>query len=50
MSRCCPILPWQSTIKNLEKKAISEQVIGNMYLYKPAVEEDNIKNSLITNM
>lgn len=36
-----------STVKNLEKKGyISSRLIGNAYLYKPAVTEDEYKKNL----
>ena len=42
-----PIPPYTtlaSTIKNLEKKGyVSSKLYGNMYLYKPAVEEEEYK-------
>ena len=37
-----------STIKNLEKKGyLSSRLVGNAYLYKPAVSEEAYKNKFI---
>lgn len=46
-----PYTTLASTIKNLEKKGylISRQV-GNMYLYKPAIEESEYKKQSLTSM
>ncbi len=46
-----PYTTLASTIKNLEKKAyLSSRLMGNMYLYKPAVEEEEYKKQSLTNM
>ena len=49
-----PVPPYTtlaSTIKNLEKKGyLSSRPIGNMYLYKPAVEESEYKKNFLTNV
>ncbi|MES1224208.1 MAG: BlaI/MecI/CopY family transcriptional regulator, partial [Bacteroidota bacterium] len=49
-----PVPPYTtlaSTIKNLDKKKyVSVRLIGNMYLYKPAVTEEEYKNQSLTNM
>jgi BlaI family transcriptional regulator, penicillinase repressor len=40
-----------SIIKNLEKKKyISSRLVGNAYLYKPAVSEDAYKNKFMGNV
>ncbi|MEO6314512.1 MAG: BlaI/MecI/CopY family transcriptional regulator [Chitinophagaceae bacterium] len=49
-----PVPPYTtlaSTIKNLEKKGyLSSRLIGNMYLYKTIVEEDEYKKQSLTTM
>lgn len=46
-----PYTTLASTIKNLEKKGyLSSKLIGNMYLYKPIVQEDDYKKQSLTNM
>jgi BlaI family penicillinase repressor len=46
-----PYTTLASTIKNLEKKGyLSSRLMGNMYLYKPAVEEEDYKKQSLTNM
>ncbi len=49
-----PVPPYTtlaSTIKNLEKKVfLSSRLVGNMYLYKPVVNEDEYKRQSITRM
>ena len=49
-----PVPPYTtlaSTIKNLEKKGyLSSKLIGNMYLYKPAVLEDEYKKQSLGHM
>jgi BlaI family transcriptional regulator, penicillinase repressor len=46
-----PYTTLASTIKNLEKKGyLSSKLMGNMYLYKPAVEEEEYKKQSLTNM
>jgi predicted transcriptional regulator len=40
-----------STIKNLEKKGyVSSRMVGNAYLYKPAVSEDEYKKKFMGNV
>ncbi len=40
-----------STIKNLEKKGyLSSRMLGNTYLYKPAVTEEQYKKKFINNV
>ena len=40
-----------STIKNLEKKGyLSSRLVGNAYLYKPAVSEEDYKNKFMGNV
>ena len=46
-----PYTTLASTIKNLEKKAyLSSRLVGNMYLYKPSVEEDEYTKQFLTSM
>ncbi|MBC7902367.1 MAG: BlaI/MecI/CopY family transcriptional regulator [Gemmatimonadaceae bacterium] len=49
-----PVPPYTtlaSTIKNLEKKGyIGSRLVGNMYLYRPAVEEAEYKKYSLTNV
>ena len=49
-----PVPPYTtlaSTIKNLEKKGyLSGKLYGNMYLYKPLVDEEAYKKQSLTNM
>jgi predicted transcriptional regulator len=46
-----PYTTLASTIKNLEKKKyISGRMVGNMYLYKPLVDEEEYKKQSLTNM
>lgn len=40
-----------STIKNLEKKGyVNSRLVGNAYLYKPAVSEDEYKKKFMGNV
>ena len=40
-----------STIKNLEKKGyLNSRLVGNAYLYKPAVSEDDYKKKFMGNV
>ena len=40
-----------STIKNLEKKGyLSSRLVGNTYLYKPAVSEEDYKKRFMGNV
>ena len=40
-----------STVKNLEKKGyLSSRLVGNSYLYKPAVSEDEYKKKFMGNV
>ena len=46
-----PYTTLASTIKNLEKKGyLISKPIGNMYLYRPAIEEREYKKSFLTNV
>jgi BlaI family transcriptional regulator, penicillinase repressor len=46
-----PYTTLASTIKNLEKKGyLKSRLIGNMYLYKPAIEENEYKKGFLTNL
>ena len=46
-----PYTTLASTIKNLEKKGfLSSRLMGNMYLYTPAVNEEAYKQQSLTNM
>ena len=49
-----PIPPYTtlaSTIKNLEKKGyLSSRLMGNMYIYKPVVQEEEYKKQSLTHM
>ncbi len=46
-----PYTTLASTIKNLEKKGyLSSRLVGNMYLYIPAVEQEEYKKQSLTNM
>jgi BlaI family penicillinase repressor len=49
-----PVPPYTtlaSTIKNLEKKGyLSGKLYGNMFLYKPLVDENEYKKQSLTNM
>ena len=49
-----PVPPYTtlaSTIKNLERKGyLSSRLVGNMYLYKPVVQEDEYKKQSLTHM
>jgi BlaI family transcriptional regulator, penicillinase repressor len=49
-----PVPPYTtlaSTIKNLEKKGfLSSRLLGNMYLYKPLVQEEEYKKQSLTAM
>ena len=46
-----PYTTLASTIKNLEKKGyLSSRQIGNMYMYKPAIDEKEYKKNSLTNL
>lgn len=46
-----PYTTLASTIKNLEKKGYLEsRLVGNMYLYKPAIEESEYKKQFLTSV
>jgi len=46
-----PYTTLASTVKNLEKKGyLSSKLVGNMYLYKPLVQEDDYKKQSLTTM
>jgi predicted transcriptional regulator len=48
MDEPAPYTTVASTIKNLEKKGyVSSRLIGNSYLYKPAVSEDEYKKKFM---
>lgn len=44
-----PYTTLASTIKNLEKKGyLRSRLLGNMYLYKPAITEEDFKRSYLS--
>ena len=46
-----PYTTLASTIKNLEKKAyLHSRLVGNMYLYKPAIEEAEYKKHFFSSV
>ncbi|MBX2922697.1 MAG: BlaI/MecI/CopY family transcriptional regulator [Chitinophagaceae bacterium] len=46
-----PYTTLASTIKNLEKKGfLKSRLVGNTYLYKPAVSEEDIKKGFVGSM
>lgn len=46
-----PYTTLASTVKNLEKKGfVSSRVVGNAYLYKPAVTEEEYKKKFMGNV
>jgi len=46
-----PYTTLASTIKNLEKKGyLGSRLVGNMYLYKPIVQEEEYKKQSLTHM
>ncbi len=46
-----PYTTLASTIKNLEKKGyLSSRMVGNTYLYQPAIEEKEYKKGFLTNV
>jgi BlaI family transcriptional regulator, penicillinase repressor len=46
-----PYTTLASTIKNLEKKGyITSRLMGNMYLYKPAIKESEFKKNFLTDL
>ena len=46
-----PYTTLASTIKNLEKKGyVKSRLIGNMYLYKPQIEEKEYKRGFLTSI
>jgi BlaI family transcriptional regulator, penicillinase repressor len=46
-----PYTTLASTIKNLEKKGyLTSRLIGNTYLYKPAVRESEFKKNFLTDL
>ncbi|MBL7722594.1 MAG: BlaI/MecI/CopY family transcriptional regulator [Chitinophagaceae bacterium] len=48
LDEAIPYTTVASTIKNLEKKGyLSSRLLGNAYLYKPAVTEDDYKNKFM---
>lgn len=49
MNEPAPYTTVASTIKNLEKKGyIASRLVGNAYLYKPVVSEDDYKKKFIS--
>jgi BlaI family transcriptional regulator, penicillinase repressor len=51
MDEPAPYTTVASVIKNLEKKGyLSSRLVGNAYLYKPAVSEENYKNKFMNNV
>src|ERR1700759_3978599 len=47
-SKAIPYTSFASTIKNLEKKGfLSSRLIGNAYLYKPLISEDEYKKKFM---
>ncbi len=51
MNEPAPYTTVASTIKNLEKKGyISSRLVGNAYLYKPAVSEEDYKKKFMNNV
>jgi BlaI family penicillinase repressor len=46
-----PYTTLASTIKNLEKKGyVSSRLVGNAYLYKPAISEDSYKGGSVNGL
>src|SRR5947209_9655145 len=46
-----PYTTLASTVKNLEKKGLLQsRVVGNNYLYKPAISEEDYKKNFISGM
>ena len=51
LDEALPYTTVASTIKNLEKKGyISSRLVGNAYLYKPAIDEDDYKKKFMGNV
>ena len=51
MDEPAPYTTIASIIKNLEKKGyLNSRLVGNMYLYKPAVTEEEYKNRFMGNV
>jgi predicted transcriptional regulator len=51
MSTPLPYTTVASTIKNLEKKGfLSSRLVGNTYLYKPAIPEEEYKKKFMGNV
>lgn len=51
LDEAMPYTTFASTIKNLEKKGyLHSRLIGNAYLYKPAVSEDEYKKKFMGNV
>ena len=51
MNEPAPYTTVASTIKNLEKKGyISSRLVGNAYLYKPAVSEEDYKKKFMNSV
>lgn len=51
MSEPAPYTTIASTVKNLEKKGyLSSRLTGNVYLYKPAITEEDYKKKFMGNV
>lgn len=51
LDEATPYTTVASTIKNLEKKGyLHSRLVGNTYLYKPAVAEDEYKKKFMSNV
>jgi predicted transcriptional regulator len=51
MTGSAPYTTLASTIKNLEKKGyLGSRLVGNAYLYKPVVSEDEYKKKFMNNV
>lgn len=51
MDEPAPYTTVASIIKNLEKKGfLSSRLVGNAYLYKPAISEEDYKNKFMNNV
>ena len=51
MDEPAPYTTIASIVKNLEKKGyLSSRLVGNAYLYKPAVSEEDYKNKFMNNV
>lgn len=51
MDEPAPYTTVASIVKNLEKKGfLSSRLVGNAYLYKPAISEEDYKNKFMNNV